>query len=552
MASIITPSTTYKDNYSDKTYSSKLIAESITDNVATFSGGTVINLIPPTNPQDAVTKGFVDGLANPSPPVNSVQYNNLVFAGSSNLTFNGSTLAVNGTITSDSTIDMTGGIISGLNDPVTNNEIATKNYVDSFSSFITNTYIQSDVGVTYTAAQMINGLILRNLATDNTFGVSLTDTTATAAQLVAQVPNAQIGYTNRFKIINDNPDSNGTTVEGRDRFSLTVNPGAGVTFFPNGAFNIRRSYAFDAIIRFTNVIVPAVTIIITNCGFASLSFYLSAPTARNNVSYSNYNSLAQMGNIIWNTSNVINTANNYSYVDADIRNQLIVRNPTGNSADLFGAGISPRELNSQVMTIQNISPHTITINGQTDIWDLVTSSITLPTGNQVVICFKNNPITVVSPGSYYDIGLYNTTGGTGTGLTVYLSVETTSTIFAAGTGYTTGLYTTTNLTTPGATGLIIYVTTVDLSGEVTSISDITNYVSGGYQNGDILQLNGGDNLGQIQLLNVNEMSPDVESLGDGNYLSTDIINVSGPGPGVGGQITLGSFLTVMRIGQYAI
>ena len=560
MASIITPSTTYDDNYSNKTYASELIGESITDGVATFSGGTVINLVTPTDPQDAVTKGIVDGLVNVAPPVNSVQFNNTVFAGSSNLTFIPNTLTVNGTIDDGSGISIVGGTISGLNNPVSGTQIATKNYVDSFNSLSTNTYLQADVPATYTAAEMINGIIFRNLATYTTFNVNLTDTTASAAQLVAQVPTAQVGYAARFKVINDNPDANGTTVEGRDSFVLTINPGAGVTFYPTGSFNLRRGYALDAYIRFTNVITPAVTIIINRCTYNGLTLYLMPDPASstivfsNVIDYLNYTSMRLTGNMLWNTTDNVVTTQNYSYTLTDLKNQLVIRNPSAIASDTLGSNLSPRYLN-QIMTIQNISANSVSISGQTNIWTLTPSTIVIPAGNQAVIGLNYSNPTISNAGSYYNYGTYNTTGGTGSGLIIVVTgLKTTSTLTVPGSGYSTGILTTTNLTTPSATGLVIDCNSVDgMTGAITGYQDIVNYVSGGYQDGDILQLNGGDGTARIQLTLVNSISEFyVSTLGNGNYLSTDVLTVSGPGTGSGAQLTLGSFLSVLTIGNYQI
>jgi hypothetical protein len=557
--STIPMSSTYDNNFTTKAYTSELIAESLTDGISTFSGGTIVDLIPPTNLQDAVTKAFVDGLVTVAPPVNSVQFNNLVFAGSSNLTFIPNTLTVNGTITDSSGVSITGGIISGLNDPIASDQIATKNYVDSSSSTTTNNYIKSDIGVTYTAAQMINGIILRNLATDNTFGVSLTDTTATAAQLVAFVPSASVGYAAKFKIMNDNPDANGATVEGRDSFALSINPGTGVTFYPNNTFTIRRGYMLDAFIQFTNIIVPAVTIIITRCAYSGPSIYL-APVPfgntnvfKNTVDYLNYNACSLKGNLFWNLNDVSSVSNNYSYTTSDIKNQLIVRNPTGVATDTLGFIIDPRYMD-QIMTIQNPSAFTITVSGQTNIWNLIPNPITIPTNKQVIFSILANNPGLTNVGSNYNFGVYNTSGGTGSGMTITVTaVDTVTNLITGGLTYVDGISTTTNLTTPGATGLEVYIRVDEGTGQVTNVQRISNYLNGGYQTGDIIQINGGDGNATFQLSDVNSISSYfINTLGDGAYLSTDVLNISGPGTGSGAQITLGSFITVRLIGKFSL
>lgn len=555
MTSAIGQSTDYDNNYSNKTYTNKLIANTLTDRIATFSQGTVTDLVPPTEFQDAVTKGFVDGLANPSLPLNSVQYNNLVFAGSPNLTFVPDTLTVNGQINDGSGINITSGVISGLADPVLPDQIATKNYVDSFTSATTNTYIQSDTGVVYTPSQMLNGIILRNLTTYNVFGLSLTDTTPSAAQFIAAKPTASAGFMARFRLMNDNPESNQTTIEGRDRFVLTIAPGAGVTFYPNEPFDIRRAYMFDAYILFTNVVVPAVTIIINRCAYSGATLYQppsvssSVNLFNNIVDYINYNTAQLTGNLFWNLNDPTESTTNYAYTTDDIKNQMVVRNPSGNSNDTFSSIIDIKYM-KQIMIIQNPSAFNVVLNGQTDIWNLTPNPITIPPGKQCTLRLGTTPMPSYL-GSYYNLGNYNTTGGTGSGITVkVMALETSFTITNPGTGYAVDNYTTTNLTTPSATGLIVAVTGVDVLGDIVGITAILNYLPGGYQNGDIIQIDGGDNNATIQLGSVNQITSfTLNNLGNGAYVASDILSISGPGPGINALFTLGSFLDVMSIGM---
>jgi len=557
MASATGPSTAYTDNYSDNAYCNTFIGLTISDGVATFSGGTVTNLLPGQEEQDAVTKGFVDGLSNPSLPLNSVQYNNMTFGGSANFTWGvpPGELTINGTIDVGS-ISISGGTINGLINPTSSTAIATKNYVDSFNSVSTPTYIQSDTGVTYTSQEMIGGIIFRNLETYNVYGVKLTDTTASASQLVSYISSPEVGYSTKFKIMNDNPDSNGSTVEVRDNFVLTLQAGAGVSFYPTGSFNIHRGYALDAYIVFTNVVTPAVTIVITSCTYSGLNLYLapaqSSPLIifNNIIDYLNYSAMSLQGNIIWNTTNNVVTSQNYSYTTSDIQNQLIIRNPSGVASDTLGSNINPRFL-KQIITIQNISAYTVTINGQTNIWTLSPSPITIAAGYQCTMSLNTTVPTITSVGSYYNIANYGTTGGTGSGMTLTVNgLNTTYTITNGGTGYSTGILQTTNLTTSGATGLEIDCTEVNgTTGAIMTIQNIINYVSGGYQDGDILQINGGDGTARITLGNVNSIGTFyILSLGNGEYVSTDVVTVSGGSTGSGGQITLGSFINVISIG----
>jgi hypothetical protein len=233
---------------------------------------------------------------------------------------------------------------------------------------------------------------------------------------------------------------------------------------------------------------------------------------------------------------------------------MVVRNPSGNSNDILSSIIDIKYIN-QIMTIQNISAFSVTISGQTSIWNLIPNPISLPSGYQATLSMTYVDPGVTNPGSYYNIGVYNTNGGTGSGMTITVdTLLTLNTITVPGTMYVQGSVTTTNLTTPSATGLIIDISGVDLiTGAVQDIQNIVNYVNGGYQDGDILQLNGGDGTARIQLTNVNSIDTYfINTLGDGNYLSTDVLNISGPGTGSGAQITLGAFITIMMIGKFPI
>lgn len=558
--SAVTPNTNYDTNYSNTLSTGQIISNSLTDGTATFANGTIINLQPPVSSQDAVTKGLVDGLASVAPPVNSVQYNNLTFAGSSNLTFVPNIFTVNGNIDVGN-ISIIGGTISGLNEPTTPSQIATKAYVDDSTSSLTNTYIQSDTGVTYTPAQMINGIIMRNLQTLGVANVSLVDTTPSATSFISYLPNATVNYSTTFKLMNNIPNVISDSIyQGKDGFTLTVTPGTGVTFYPSAPFVLNREYALSAYIVFTSLYPPAVTIIITSCGPCGANL-LCAPTqsmiaASNAVAYSNYTALMIQNNLFWNLTDTINTTNNYSYTTTDIQNQISLRNPTANSTDVLGYLISPVALN-QIMTIQNLSNFTITVTSQSSIWNLIPSALSIPASNQLTFSIVYNKPALSNQGSYYNIGNYNTTGGTGTGMTVVVTaLETTFTITVPGSTYTqesNSYSTTNNLTTPTATGLRILIGGVNSSGGITSISTISNYLENGYQNGDIIQINGGDGTARIQLNLVNSAASfNITSLGNGEYLSTDTISISGPGTGSGAQSTFGTFMTVMSIGKFAL
>jgi hypothetical protein len=89
---------------------------------------------------------------------------------------------------------------------------------------------------TYTAAQIIGGLILRDPAGDNR-----TDTTHTAAQILAVIPNAIVGSAFEFTVRNDADAAETITVAG----------GSGVT--PSGTMTIAQNNTKRFMVVFTNV-----------------------------------------------------------------------------------------------------------------------------------------------------------------------------------------------------------------------------------------------------------------------------------------------------------
>jgi hypothetical protein len=276
----------------------------------------------------------------------------------------------------------------------------------------------------------------------------------------------------------------------------------------------------------------------------------SSLLSNDTVAYANYNAAQLKGNLLWNLNDPLKTATNYSYTTADIKNQMIIRNPSAAANDTFGFLIDPKFMN-QILIIQNPSAFNVVLNGQTNIWQLTPNPITILPGKQSTLALIMNTPDPLNAGSYYNNGIYNTSGGTGSGMTVYVrGLRTDFTITNTGSGYVDDTnYTTTNLTTPSATGLVVAVTSVGVGGDILSIADIVNFLSGGYQNGDIIQINGGDNTATIQLTFVNQIfSATILTLGNGAYLSTDVLNISGPGPGINAQILLGSFITITSIG----
>jgi hypothetical protein len=97
--------------------------------------------------------------------------------------------------------------------------------------------------VTYTAAQLIGGLVLRDPN-----GGARSDVSPTAALIVAAVKNAEVGSSFDFTIRNDADAAE----------TITLTAGTGVTL--NGTMTVAQNEIKRFLVRITAVASPAVTI----------------------------------------------------------------------------------------------------------------------------------------------------------------------------------------------------------------------------------------------------------------------------------------------------
>jgi len=123
--------------------------------------------------------------------------------------------------------------------------------------------ISNAAGVTYTTAQMLNGMIVRSGTTG-----PFSDTTPTASAIVSAIPGCEIGTTFTVWIANDGDDT------------LTIVAGSGVSLLRTTS--IPSGYNRRYVGRVTNVTTPAVAVVGQEVSAASGSFntlYLNGGTS---------------------------------------------------------------------------------------------------------------------------------------------------------------------------------------------------------------------------------------------------------------------------------
>lgn len=543
-----------------------IVSNTVSDNTAIFENDTLTNLVDAVNNQDAVRKSQVEANAFPGGVVDNIQFRNSGFAGSSNFTYNdgSTTLTVNGDIVDLTGMTISGDTISNVVDPVNDNDIATKSFVDNLSSTSTITNISSDINQTWTAASMY-GVIIRNSASGAASNASVTDTTPTAAQIIAAYPGTpQVGSTFRFMLINDNInrlDTGGTAADD-DLFQVTFVGGTGVTVVPSGSFIVPRTHTLDAFVIFDNVTggTEAVTININSINW-SVKYYFFKPTNYAVNDYpikSNVLTGVQMfmsGNQFFSQDvSSSDSTIGYTYGD-ELAKGYSLRSPGAGSADTFSiTSIVNRIFPSHTFSITNTGAGSISISS-TDLGTLTPDPLVVASNKTATFrIYVNDISTWVTAGSSgsggYTVGAATTTGGTGTGMTLnILLVASAVILISGGTGYTTGTY---NTTGGSGSGLQIPVYEVNGSGTVQVNGYKTFFTASdlaGYTVGDILTLSGGDNNATFGVAGIEApLAFDVTSFGDNLYAQSDVITIIQGGSGNDATFTLsGEVFSVEQI-----
>lgn len=217
----------------------------------TLSGGRLSNINDPILDSQAATYAYAisqAGSANPGGPIQSIQFNNGgLFDGSATLTFDNTTNTLSANKISNGVITIESNTITGLDEPVLDQDAATKNYVDNINNIkiIDNNTIGSSV---YTASSVINSVILRN----NQTSAKVTDTLPNAVDIINE-SNAQVGTLINFSIRNTSSDYNSV---------ITFNVGTG--FSPITLQNIYAGYQYNGAMLVTNVSPGLETIVLYN------------------------------------------------------------------------------------------------------------------------------------------------------------------------------------------------------------------------------------------------------------------------------------------------
>lgn len=104
---------------------------------------------------------------------------------------------------------------------------------------------------TYTAAQMFCGVIERDCN-----GATRIDSVATAANIVAEIPNAVVGSAFNLVIVNTSGAAE----------TINLNPGTGVNFESGGTFTVEQGKSREFLVRCTNVTPASETVTIYDLG----------------------------------------------------------------------------------------------------------------------------------------------------------------------------------------------------------------------------------------------------------------------------------------------
>lgn len=322
---LIPESTSFDTNFTDKLQVQIIRTTELTDGTAVLSGGRLTGLLDPVDLQDAANKSFADANITsyiPGNPFNSIQFSSegstvgtYIFTGSSDLTYNSVTntmYAKNIRIGNTSSGLLIGSnTIDNLDDPVNDQDPATKNFVDNFFLFdIVN--VSNNVPTTYTASDMVGHILNRS-----GFSSNITDTTANAADIINEI-SGSLGTSVFFYLKNMSPN-----------YSINLLAGTSVTMEPTSVL-IYPGYQMSSVLIVDSVSTVKLYVSSLNYMYSSDNFIIGDRSL--NIT-SDITRITDQ--FIFNTeSNILSGVQNATYTAADISG-IIYRSYTGAKIDHF-------------------------------------------------------------------------------------------------------------------------------------------------------------------------------------------------------------------------
>jgi hypothetical protein len=412
-APTIPANTNFDNNYSYILRANNIQMTTLTDGIATLSGGYLTGIQLPTEPQDAVPKSYVIS-SNPAGSAKDIQYNdNGVFAGSDNFQYLGSnsvgTLSIPTVEFTDGTLQINGSYITGLQESSRSSSAITKRYCDFAQNRNYITTISSVSGQTYSAISVVNGTIIRMNSSSSSsqdylptatnivnFINNQTDITGYAVGLTSGSTTGSIGVSGlfyNFSVINESNNN------------LVLFPNTGTTIISNGSvvnvvvppYYVLCAYLYIADI--TAMSSPSVILYVNSIQWSVV--YKSTTFQTNFFSDTGYTT----GLPYYIKNNLfmpaptngyyIITGSAYTYSSTDVNKGIAFRDPTTHASDSFLNILTNGSFIIQnLSTTYNLSIKTTDCTGS---WIIFTSSeqtsLSISTAKSSYMWLNNNSST---------------------------------------------------------------------------------------------------------------------------------------------------------------
>jgi hypothetical protein len=219
---LLYPDTNYSVQQIEILKVSELLSHVSTDGTAILTNGMLSNLNDPVNNNDISNLDYlIKAEPEPSGSTYDIQYVEPLgkeFKGSSNFTFNGTTMTTD-ILTNNAGVVIANGTINGITNTSASNSAVNKHYVDVDNNLTSTTLILSS-GLTYSSGQMVNGIIYRDPVTSSISNTFI-DTTANAISIITQFKDQSVGNSAIFYLKN---------ITSTSSVYVFLKPGTGVTF----------------------------------------------------------------------------------------------------------------------------------------------------------------------------------------------------------------------------------------------------------------------------------------------------------------------------------